>query len=139
MMRSLGADHVIDYSKPDFTRSGMQYDLIIAVNGYHSLFAYRRALKPQGIYVCAGGTLPQAFQAMLFGRWFSQEGGRAMGGMGIAKVNQEDLATLSELLQDGKIAPVIDCRYPLHQTVSAMRYIVEQHAQGKVVIEVSKE
>jgi NADPH:quinone reductase-like Zn-dependent oxidoreductase len=139
LARSLGADHVIDYSKADFTRSSTQYDLIVAVNGYHSLFAYRRALKPQGTYVCAGGTLPQVLQALLFGRWLSQKGGRTMGSMGIAKVNQEDLATLSELLKDGKIAPVIDRRYPLHETVSAMRYILEQHAQGKVIIEVLKE
>ena len=139
MARSLGTDHVIDYSKADFTRSSTQYDLIFAVNGYHSLFAYRRALKPQGIYVCAGGTLPQVLQALLFGRWFSQKGGRTMGSMGISKVNQEDLATLSELLKDGKIAPVIDRRYPLHETVSAMRYILEQHAQGKVIIEVLRE
>jgi NADPH:quinone reductase-like Zn-dependent oxidoreductase len=138
MMRSLGADHVIDYSKEDFTRSGLQYDLIIAVNGYHSLFAYRHALKPQGIYVCAGGALQQAFQALLFGRWFSQKGGKTLGSMGVAKVNQEDLATLGELLKEGKIAPVIDRSYPLHETVNAFRYVVEQHVQGKVIIEVAK-
>jgi NADPH:quinone reductase-like Zn-dependent oxidoreductase len=136
--RSWGADHVIDYAKEDFTRSGAQYDLIIAVNGYHSLLAYRRALKPKGIYVCAGGTLPQVLQALLFGRWFSQKNGRTMASMRIAKVNQEDLITLSELLQTGKIAPSIDRSYPLHETMDAFQYVVEQHAQGKVVIEVVK-
>lgn len=136
MARSLGADHVIDYAKEDFARNGKRYDLIMAVNGYRSLFAYRRALKLQGVYVCAGGALSQFLQAMLFGKWLSQKGGRRLGSMGIAKINQEDLASLSEFFKDGKIAPVIDRTYPLDEIVDAMQYIIEQHAQGKIIIQI---
>jgi len=136
MARSMGADHVIDYTREDFTKSGQQYDLIYAVNGYHSLLAYKRALSPQGIYVCAGGTLPQIFQAMLLGSLMSEKGGKKISSMGIAKVNQEDLVYLGELLDSGKIAPVIDRSYPLREIAEAFRYVEERHAQGKVVITV---
>ena len=134
LARSLGAAHVIDYTREDFTRNRQQYDLILAINGYHSLSAYKRALRPQGIYVCAGGTMPQFFQAMLLGSMMSQKGGRKMGSMGIAKVNQEDLVCLAELLKAGKIAPVIDRSYPLSEIVEAVRYVEDVHAQGKVVV-----
>ena len=134
MARSIGADHVIDYTKEDFTRSQKGYDLIFAVNGYHSLSAYKRALNPQGIYVCAGGTLPQIFQAMLLGSSMSRKGGKKIGSMGIAKVNQKDLVYLGELLQAGKIVPLIDRCYPLSEVPEAVRYVEEKHAQGKVVI-----
>jgi NADPH:quinone reductase-like Zn-dependent oxidoreductase len=136
MARSIGADHVIDYTQEDFTRNQQCYDLILAVNGYHSLSAYKRALSPQGIYVCAGGTLPQIFQAMLLGSLMSRNGAKKMGNMGIAKVIQEDLVTLGELLEDGRIVPVIDRSYPLSEIVEAFRYVEEVHAQGKVVITV---
>jgi NADPH:quinone reductase-like Zn-dependent oxidoreductase len=136
MVRSIGADHVIDYTKEDFTRNRQHYDLIFAVNGYHSLLAYKHALCPQGIYVCAGGTIPQFFQAMLLGSLMSRNGGKKMGSMGIAKVNQEDLVFLGELLKAGKIAPVIDTRYPLSEIAEAFRYVEDTHAQGKVVITV---
>ena len=137
MVRSLGADHVLDYSKEDFTRKTQRYDLIYAVNGYHSLSAYKRALTPQGAYICAGGTMPQFFQAMLLGSWMSQKGGKKLGSMGIAKVIQKDLIYLCELLESGKIVPIIDRCYPLHEVPEAIRYIEEKHAQGKVVITVS--
>jgi NADPH:quinone reductase-like Zn-dependent oxidoreductase len=136
MMHSLGVDHVIDYTKENFTKSGKQYDSILAVNGYHSLWAYRRALKPQGVYVCAGGSLMQFLQVMLFGKLLSQKGGRTLGNMGIAKINQDDLAQLGELLKEGKIAPVIDRSYPLKETVDAIRHVIDNHAQGKVIITV---
>jgi len=136
MARSIGADHVIDYTQEDFTRNQQRYDLIFAVNGYHSLLAYKRALNPQGIYVCAGGTMPQFFQAMLLGSLMSRNGGKKMGSMGIAKVNQEDLVFLGELLKAGKIAPVIDRSYPLSEIAEAFRYVEDTHAQGKVVITV---
>jgi NADPH:quinone reductase-like Zn-dependent oxidoreductase len=134
MARAIGADHVIDYSREDFTRNRQRYDLIFAVNGYHSLSDYKRALNPQGMYVCAGGTLPQIFQAMLLGSLMSRNGGKKMGSMGIAKVNQDDLAYLGELLEAGEIAPVIDCSYPLSEIVEAFRYVEEVHARGKVII-----
>jgi len=136
LVRSWGADHVIDYAKEDFTKNGKQYDVILAINGYHSLFAYRRALKPQGIYVCAGGALVQFVQLILFGKWFSQKDGKTLKNMGIAKPNQEDLAQLGELLKDGTIAPVIDRSYPLNKTVDAIRHVINTHAQGKIVIAV---
>ena len=86
--RAIGADRVIDYTREDFTQSGQQYDLIFAVNGYHTLAEYQRALNPQGVYVCAGGTLAQIFQAMLLGPWMSKKGGKQMRSMGIAKITQ---------------------------------------------------
>ena len=134
MARSIGADHVIDYTREDFTRNPQRYDLIIAINGYHSLSAYKRALNPQGIYVCSGGTLGQILQAMLFRSFVSRKGGKQMRLMGRAKVIQEDLVFLAELLEEGKITPVIDGSYPLSDIVEAFRYVEEKHAQGKVVI-----
>jgi NADPH:quinone reductase-like Zn-dependent oxidoreductase len=134
MARSIGADHVIDYTKEDFTRSPQRYDLIFAVNGYHSLRAYQRALCPEGVYVCAGGTMPQIFEGMLVGPRISRNGGKQMRSMGIAKINQKDLVTLGELLEAGQIAPVIDARYPLSKTAEAILYVEEKHPQGKVII-----
>jgi NADPH:quinone reductase-like Zn-dependent oxidoreductase len=134
MVRSIGADHVIDYTKEDFTKSRQRYDLIFAVNGYHPLSAYKRALSPQGIYICAGGAMRQFLQAILLGALMSRKGGKKMGTMGIAKINQKDLVYLGQLLEAGKIAPVIDRRYPLSEIAEAFRYIEAKHAQGKVVI-----
>jgi len=139
LARSWGADHVVDYTKENFTKNNKHYDLIIAINGYHSLWAYRRALKPRGVYVFAGGSLPQILQSLLFTKWLSQKGGKTLRNMGITKINQDDLAQLSELLQAGKLAPVIDRIYPLSETVKAIRYAIETHAQGKIVIEVFKD
>jgi NADPH:quinone reductase-like Zn-dependent oxidoreductase len=136
MVHSIGADHVIDYSKEDFTKGGRKYDLIYAVNGYHPLSVYKRALCPQGIYICAGGTMRQIFEPMLLGSLLSEKGGRRLGSMGIAKINQKDLAFLGELLAAGKIKPVIDARYPLDKVPEAFRYVEDKHAQGKVVITV---
>jgi NADPH:quinone reductase-like Zn-dependent oxidoreductase len=136
MARSLGADHSIDYTREDFTRNPQRYDLIFAVNGYHSLSAYKRALSPQGLYVCGGGTVPQFLEAMLLGSLMSGKGGRKMVSMGIAKVNREDLVVLADLLKAGKIVPVIDRSYPLSEIVEAFRYVEDTHAQGKVVITV---
>ena len=133
--RSLGADHVIDYTREDFTQSGRQYDLILAANGYHSLSAYKRALTPGGVYVMAGGTSAQIFGAMLLGPWMSKRGGKKMGGVS-AKPNQEDLNFVKGLLEAGKVVPVIDRRYALSETAEALRYLGEGHARGKVVITV---
>jgi len=133
--RSLRADHVIDYTKEDFTQSGQQYDLILAANGYHPLSAYKRALAPKGIYVMAGGSKAQNFQAMLIGSLMSETGGRKMGGVS-AKRSQKDLTFLKELLETGEVVPVIDRRYPLSQAAEALRYLGEGHARGKVIITV---
>jgi NADPH:quinone reductase-like Zn-dependent oxidoreductase len=131
--RWIGADHIIDYTKENFTRNGQQYDIILAANGYHSLSAYKRALAPKGIYVMAGGSMAQIFQAMLMGSWMSETGGRKMGGVS-AKIDQKDLGLIKELIEDGKVKPVIDRRYPLSETAEALRYLGAGHARGKVVI-----
>ena len=136
MARSQGADHVIDYTREDFTRRPERYDLIFAANGYHPLAAYKRALKPQGVYVCAGGSMRQIFGAILLAPRMSEKGGRRMGNMGIAKVIQEDLVTLGKLLEAGRIAPVIDHVYPLSEAAEAFRYVEDKHARGKVVIRI---
>jgi len=133
MARSLGADHVIDYTREDFTQNGQQYDLILAVNGYHPISAYKRALTPKGIYVMAGGSTAQIFQAVLLGPWMSITGGKKMGAV-TGKPNQKDLAIIKELLEAGKVVPVIDKRFPLSEVPEALRYLGEGHARGKVVI-----
>jgi NADPH:quinone reductase-like Zn-dependent oxidoreductase len=134
LVRSLGAERVIDYTQQDVTRLGDCYDLIYAVNGYHPLAAYKRILCPHGRYVCAGGTLPQIFQSMLLGRFYSEKNGKKMGFQGIARVEQVDLNILAGLLSERKITPLIDRTYPLSEIVPAMRYVEDTHAQGKVVI-----
>ena len=98
--RSLGAEHVIDYTQEDFTKSGQLYDLILAANGYHSIFDYKRALKPNGIYVVAGGTLTQLMQGMLLGRWLSKPTGQKYGVLS-ARVKQSDLNVIKELIEAG--------------------------------------
>jgi NADPH:quinone reductase-like Zn-dependent oxidoreductase len=133
--RSLGADHVIDYTREDFTRSGQRYDLILAANAHHSIFDYRRALRQDGTYVMAGGGLVQGLQAMLLGPFLSLIGSKKMCSF-LAKVNNKDLVLLKELLEAGRIVPVIDRRYPLSDVAEALRYLEEGHAQGKVVITV---
>ncbi len=133
LARSLGADHVIDYTKEDFTKDGQRYDLILAANGYHPIAAYQRALTPKGVYVMAGGSTAQIFQALLMGRWMSEKGGRKMGAV-TARLNQQDFMILTELLEAGKVIPVIDRCYPLDEVPDAMRYLGEGHARGKIVI-----
>jgi NADPH:quinone reductase-like Zn-dependent oxidoreductase len=133
MVRSLGADHVIDYTVEDFTRNGQRYDLILAANGYHPISDYKRALTPTGTYVTSGGTMAQLFQSMLFGPWISMTGSKKMGGV-MMKQNLPDLITLKELLESGKVKPVIDRRYPLTEVADAIRYVEAGHARGKVVI-----
>jgi NADPH:quinone reductase-like Zn-dependent oxidoreductase len=129
---SLGATHVIDYSKEDFTKSKNRYDLILAVNGNRSLFAYKKMLNPGGIYVMAGGALSQVFRSLLFGGLMSF-GSRKMRSLA-AKPDQKDLEFIAKLAEEGRIRPVIDRVYPLDKTADAMKYLKEGHAKGKVVI-----
>ncbi len=135
MVRSIGADHAIDYTQEDFTQNGQRYDLIIAANGYHSLSDYKRALAPGGRYVCTGGTMKQIFEGMILGPLKSRSESITMGSLA-AEPNKEDLAYVKELLEAGKIVPVIDKCYPLNETPAAMRYLEEGHARGKIVITV---
>jgi NADPH:quinone reductase-like Zn-dependent oxidoreductase len=137
MARSIGADHVIDYTKEDFAKNGQQYDLILAANGDRSISDYRRALSPNGIYVQMGGSMAQMSQAMLQGPWISMTGSKKMGNMGVAKPNQNDLVIMKELIERGKVRPVVDKCFPLNRTAEAIRYLEEGHAQGKVVITVA--
>ncbi|MGA2491122.1 MAG: NAD(P)-dependent alcohol dehydrogenase [Anaerolineales bacterium] len=133
MVRSIGADHVIDYKKENFTRNGQRYDLILAVNGYHPISDYLRALNPDGIYVVAGGSLVQIFQAMSLGRRISMTGSQKIYVISLVQ-SQKDLVFMKELLEAGKVVPVIDGCYPLNKTVEAFRYFEKVHAKGKVVI-----
>ncbi len=136
MVRSIGADHVIDYKQEDFTQNGQRYDLIVGVNGYHPLSHYKRALASGGIYVCAGGTMPQVFQALLLGSLVSMNSDKKLTSMGVAQPNQKDLEFLSELIKAEKIVPVIDQCYPLRETAAAFRHFGEGHTKGKIVISI---
>jgi NADPH:quinone reductase-like Zn-dependent oxidoreductase len=135
MVRSIGADQVIDYTQEDFTKNGQHYDLILAANGYHPISDYKRALSPKGIYVMTGGSGAQMFQAMLLGPFISMTGSKKMGALS-AKSNKKDLVFMKELLEAGKVVPVIDRRYTLSEVPEALRYLEEGHAKGKVIITV---
>ena len=138
LVRSIGADHVIDYTREDFTQSGQRYDLILAAGGYRSIFDYRRALSPKGTYVMAGGAMAQVYEAMILGPFISMAGSKKMGNLA-AMPNQDDLVFVKELLEAGKVVPVIDRRYPLSEVAEALRYYGEGHSQGKVVVTVEQE
>jgi NADPH:quinone reductase-like Zn-dependent oxidoreductase len=138
MARSIGADYVIDYTKEDFTKNGKQYDLILAANGDRSISEYKRALAPKGTYVTSGGSGAQAFQAMIFGPGISMTGSKKMGNL-LARPNKKDLTFMKELLEAGKVVPVIDRRYTLREVPEALRYLEEGHAKGKVVITIGTE
>jgi len=136
MMRSIGADQVIDYTREDFTKNGQCYDLILDFAAYHSIFDYKRALSPRGIYVMVGGSSARIFQVMFLGPWISMTGSKKMGIL-MHKPNK-DLAFMKELFEAGKVIPIIDRRYPLNETAEALRYFGEGHARGKVVITVRR-
>jgi len=138
MLRSIGADHVIDYTQEDFTKSGQLYDLILEVVASRSIFDYKRALSPKGIYVMVGGSLVTILQGFLLGPLISMTGSKKMGIVMWKPNNKEDLAILEELFKAGKVVPVIDRRYPLNEVPQALRYLEEGHAKGKVVINVAQ-
>jgi NADPH:quinone reductase-like Zn-dependent oxidoreductase len=131
--RSLGADKVIDYTREDFTKSGQRYDLIFAANAYHSIFAYRRALSKDGIYVMAGGGWSQIFQSIALGPLLSLAGSKKMRFFK-ANIDKTDMELLKDFLEAGTIVPVIDRRYPLSAAAEAVRYLEAGHAKGKVII-----
>lgn len=135
MASLIGADQVIDYTQEDFTKSRQRYDLILAANGDHSISDYKRALNPEGIYVCTGGSMAQVFQSMLLGPLMSMTGTKKMGNSA-RKSNKKDLTFMKELLEAGKVVPVIDRHYPLSEVPEALRYLGEGHARGKIVITV---
>jgi NADPH:quinone reductase-like Zn-dependent oxidoreductase len=137
MVRSIGADHVIDYTREDFTQGSLRYDLIVDNVGTHSLLEYRRVLNPRGALVMVGGPndgrwigpLSGSIKAMLVAPFVSQKMVFIL-----AQLKQDDLGTLRDLMQTGKLTPVIDRRYKLSETAEAIRYLEEGHARGKVVI-----
>jgi NADPH:quinone reductase-like Zn-dependent oxidoreductase len=131
--RSLGADHIVDYTREDFTQNGQQYNIIFAANGYHSLSDYKRALAPQGVYIMAGGTGRQMFEALLWGSWMSERSGRNMKVL-TAKPSQKDLNFMKELIEAGKVRSVVDKCYPLREAAEALRYLGTGHARGKVIV-----
>ncbi len=135
--RSLGADQVIDYTREDFTQQEQRYDLILAVNGYHPISAYKRALRPDGIYVMVGGSSRQIFESLLLGPWLSRTGTQKLGAL-TYEPQKKDLAFVSELLAAGTVIPVIDRCYPLRDTAEAIRYVETGHARGKVVVTVEQ-
>ena len=137
MVRSIGADNIIDYKKEDFTKSGQRYDLILGVSAHRSIFDFKRALSPKGIYVCIGGSGVRFFQAMLLGPLISITGSKKLGSM-LPIPNQDDLIFLKQLLETRKVVPVIDKRYPLTKVAEAIRYLGEGHTQGKIVISVQQ-
>jgi NADPH:quinone reductase-like Zn-dependent oxidoreductase len=136
MVRSLGADHVLDYRREDFAKSGQKYDLILAVNGYRSVLTYRRALSANGRYVMAGGKVGQILEGMVLAPLIGRIGTKKMGFMGLAQLKKEDLLILKQMLEAGQIAPVIDRYYSLNEVAGAIRYMLEEHARGKVVIQI---
>lgn len=136
VLQSLGADQVINYNINDFTKSRKRYDLLLAVNGNHSLAAYKRLLVPKGISVMVGGSLSQIIKSMLF-KAFMSIGSKKMRLLA-AKPNTKDLEFIIKLVEDGKVKPIIDRHYPLHETAEAVRYLSDGHALGKVIIDVAR-
>ena len=130
--RALGADHVVDYTREDFTRTGQTYDVIIAANGNRSLGDYKRALAPGGVYVMVGGSTSQIMQAVIFGSLRSG-GGKKLTNL-MAKPNAADLAVITSWIEAGHVKPIMDRTYPFEQTADAIRYVEEGHARGKVVV-----
>jgi NADPH:quinone reductase-like Zn-dependent oxidoreductase len=132
MLRSLGADHVIDYTKVDFTKTGQRYDLIIDVVVKHSVFDYKRVLTPDGTVIMVGGSISLVFLNILLGTFMT---GKNKIGLGKWKPNKkDDLDRLQELFEAGKVKPIIDNCYPLNEIVEAFRYLEAGQARGKIVI-----
>jgi NADPH:quinone reductase-like Zn-dependent oxidoreductase len=137
-LRSLGADHVIDYTREDFTRNREQYDLILDVIAHRSVFAYPRALKPNGTYFAVGGSVATLLQILFLGPWIKRSTGKNIRVLGVSQ-NRKDLIAITELCEAGIVTPVIDRRYSLTQVPEALRYVAEGHAKGKVVITVEQD
>jgi NADPH:quinone reductase-like Zn-dependent oxidoreductase len=137
LARSLGADHVIDYTQQDFTVLRDRFDVIFAANGDVSLSKYRRLLTSKGTYIVGGGSMSQIFAAMLLGPIQGRLFGKKMGTL-MAKPNQANLVALADLVEAGQVKPVIDRCYPFSDTANAFRHLGDGHAQGKVVVTVAE-
>ena len=133
MMRSLGADYVVDYQKVDFTKNGKQYDLIFDLVAHRSIFDHKRALSVHGKYVVAGGAIPQLLQTLFVGGFISMMSKKNMGIL-VHQQNEKDINYMVELLKNKKIVPIIDKTFSLNNGADAFRYLLEGRAKGKVVI-----
>jgi NADPH:quinone reductase-like Zn-dependent oxidoreductase len=136
MMRSLGAEHVIDYTKEDFTKNGQCYDLILDLMGYHPFFDYKRSLSPGGIFLLVGGSSALIFKTIFLGPLISMSGSKKMGIL-MHKQNK-DMDFMIELFEAGKVVPVIDRRYRLSEVPEAMRYFGSGKVIGKLVITIEE-
>lgn len=136
LMRSLGADHVIDYTKEDFSKNGQLYDLIVDFVAHRSIFDHKRVLSNNGMYVLVGGSIARIFQALIVGSLISISSGKKMG-MLAHQHNKEDFVDMIDLFEANKIKFVIDKCYPLSEVPEAFHYIKAGHAKGKVVINVA--
>ena len=133
MLRSIGADHILDYTKEDFNQHQERFDLVLGVNGSNSILAYKRVLKQNGQFVHVGGSESQLYQTLFLGPFISMAGSKKMSSL-LQRANQKDLNDLKELLDNGKVKPIIDQRFKLSEIAEAFNYFQEGHAQGKVVI-----
>jgi NADPH:quinone reductase-like Zn-dependent oxidoreductase len=138
MLRSIGADHVIDYTQEDFTKNGQLYDLILDVVVQRSVFDYRRAMSPKGICVFIGGPMARVFFNLFLGLLISMTGNKKIGLVMWRPNKIEDLDFLQELFEAGKVVPAIDRSYSLSEVPEALRYLEEGHVRGKVVITVEQ-
>jgi len=136
LLRSIGADHLIDYTQEDYTKSGEQYDLILDVAAYHSVFDYRRALSPEGIFMMVGGSFSTLLQVVFLGMLLSKFESKRIGLNAWQPNNRDDLAFLAELFASGQVLPIIDRHYPLSEVPEALRYLGAGHVLGKVVISI---
>jgi NADPH:quinone reductase-like Zn-dependent oxidoreductase len=134
MLRSIGADHVVDYTQEDFTKTGRQYDLILDVVVGRTIFDYKRALSPSGIVVMVGGSMRRVFLNILLKPLVFRNGSNDIGIAPWKPNDKEDLALLAELFENGQVVPIIDRQYPLSEVPEAFRYLDGGHALGKVVI-----
>jgi NADPH:quinone reductase-like Zn-dependent oxidoreductase len=136
LVKSLGADHVIDYTKEDFADGSRHYDLILATAGYRPILDYKRALNPDGAYVMTGGSMAQVFQAMA-GPLVAMGSGKKMGNL-YHRANREDLNFMREVIEAGRVKPVIDRIFPLSKTAEALRYYEQGRSRGKVIINIKE-
>jgi NADPH:quinone reductase-like Zn-dependent oxidoreductase len=138
LLRSLGADHLIDFTKEDYTGSGKQYDYILDVTAHRTIADYKKALKPGGVFAMIGGSMGWLlFKMIFFSRIISKFSGKTMGLMGY-RPSRKDLEELNQLSEQGKLKPVIDKIFPLHETAEAFRYFGKGEFKGKIIISVYK-
>jgi len=139
LIRSVGADHVIDYTREDFTRGGQRYDFVLDIAGSRSVLRYRRVLSPSGRFVLIAHSLAAYFQAFILGAWVSMTSHQRMGNPSWHPSRREDLDLLGRLFETGQLKPVIDSRFPLSEVPDALRRLESGRARGKIVITVTED